>query len=284
MKRAPATTILLIAALTVFGASRVHATNGCILDAKGEYKDCQASCTEDFQVAKDACINKDHLCVEACRSDREDCTEATGLDAALQQCATTLHHAIQACNGDENCIEQAQVVGFECRLEANKAAAPALKACRTAFRGCVKVCPPGSGPVDDPKACKMTAKQTFAACQAQCKDDFQTVKDACHGKSHACVDGCRVDRDNCDVPVQAQLDAAVAACNATKTTAIQNCNAIFPPGSQALADCIFNAKVNAFLCREDAQEAAAPGFQACRQSFISCVQGCPASPSGAFLD
>jgi hypothetical protein len=260
----------------VFGTSRVHATNGCILDAKGEYKDCQASCTEDFQVAKDACINKDHLCVEACRSDREDCREATGIDAALQQCATTLHQAIQACNGDEMCIERAQVAGFECRLQANKAAAPALKACRTAFKACVNVCPPGSGPVDDPKACKIAAKATFATCEGDCKNTFQIEKDACHHKSHTCVDGCRINRENCDAPVQAQLDASVAACDATKTAAIQACN-----GDE---NCIFNAKVNAFLCREDAREVAAPGFQACGQSFISCVQGCPASPSGAFLD
>jgi hypothetical protein len=283
MKRVATTTTLLIAALTVFGTSRVHATSGCIKDAKGEYKDCLASCKEDFQVAKDACINKDHLCVEACRSDREDCHDATGIDQALKACATTLHNAVQACNGDEGCIEQAQVVGFECRLAANKAAAPALKVCRTNFKACVNVCPPGAGPVDDPKACKAAAKTTYGACQAQCKDDFQTEKDACHGKSHACVDGCRVTRDNCKQPVQDQEDAAMAACQASKQTAIQNCNSIFPPGTDR-DNCIFNAKVNAFLCREDAREAAAAGFQPCRSAFMSCVQGCPASPSGAFLD
>src|SRR5947199_4116703 len=34
--------------------------NPCIQDARGEFRDCKAGCVEDFQVAKDACLNRDH--------------------------------------------------------------------------------------------------------------------------------------------------------------------------------------------------------------------------------
>jgi hypothetical protein len=50
--------------------------------------------------------------------------------------------------------------------------------------------------------------------------------------------------------------------------------------------CIEQAEVAAFQCRDDARNAARPGFASCRAGFKSCVQACPPppSPSGAFLD
>jgi hypothetical protein len=84
-------------------------------------------------------------------------------------------------------------------------------------------------------------------------------------------------RQACDAPVQAGLDAAVAQCKATLQAAKAACNGD--------PHCIEQAEVVAFQCRDDARDAAKPGFAACRAGFKSCVQGCPpASPSGAFLN
>jgi hypothetical protein len=140
--------------------------------------------------------------------------------------------------------------------------------------------------VDDPKVCKVDAKAIYGTCKDNAKGDFQAEKDACHNKSHSCVDGCRTDRGTCTDPVDATRADAVAACNATKTSEIQTCHSLYPnpQDAPALADCIQNAKVKGFLCREDAREAAAPGLEGCRQDFRTCFQACPASPSAAFLD
>jgi hypothetical protein len=283
MKRA---TLLSAIGLVLGAGGWAVWANTCILDARGEFTDCQAACLEDFQIAKDACINKDHPCVEACRAEREDCITATGLQAALDACHTQTHKAILACNGDSNCIEQAQVVGFECRLAARTAAKPALKQCRVGFRTCVGACPAGTGtPAENPTACRLAARQDFLGCKATCRTTFQTEKDACLNRSHPCVDGCRTTRDSCDATVQGPLDQQITQCNATRDAAIANCKKIYADGSQAQADCIENAQVAAFSCREDAREAARPGFAQCQADFISCAQGCPpASPSGAFVD
>ncbi len=209
---------------------------------------------------------------------------SSGLPAALRACDTKTQEAIQNCHGDSQCIEQAQVVGFQCREDARTQAKPALKQCGVQFRECVAACPPGAGPVGNPATCLQQAKQNAVACLGTCRTNFLVEIDACHHKSHSCVDGCRATRTSCAAPIVAQLNAAIAACNATRDQQIQNCNQSFPPGSPGLADCIENAQVQAFMCREDAQEQAQPSLNQCQQNFVGCVQNCPASPSGAFLD
>src|SRR5262249_35142963 len=84
--------------------------------------------------------------------------------------------------------------------------------------------------------------------------------------------------------VQVPLDQQIAQCDATRDAALANCKHIYPDGSQSQADCIENAEVAAFSCREDAREASRPGFAQCQKDFVSCAQGCPASPSGAFTE
>ena len=180
--------------------------NPCIQDARGEFRDCKAGCVEDFQVAKDACLNRDHQCVEVCRAKREDCREATGIDQAFAACDATLASAKQDCRDRfpagsadrDRCIDQAQVVAFQCRDDAREQFGPALKRCRRQFRVCARACGPPEQP--DPAAvaqCKDTAKQSFRTCNANCLEDFQVAVDACLNRDHACVERCRADRDGC---------------------------------------------------------------------------------------
>jgi hypothetical protein len=267
------------------GQSWAGETGQCIKAASVEYKECKGVCKEDFQTAKDACINKDHVCVEACREERADCRDATGFDAAIDVCNDAQQDAIANCKqiyppdtaDRDQCIDNAQLAGFQCRDQVREDNKVELKACRTAFKACRGACPPGSGPADDPKQCRLDAKAEYKTCGAACREDFQIGKDACRNLDHDCVEACRADRDACKDPVQASLDAAVAQCKATKQAAIAACN-----GDDA---CIDQAQAVAFQCRDAAREAAKPGFEACRQAFKTCVQGCPAaSPSGAFVD
>ena len=258
--------------------------NPCIQDARGEFRDCKARCVEDFQIAKDACLNRDHQCVEVCRAKREDCREATGIDQAFAACDATLASAKQDCRNRfpegsadrDRCIDQAQIVAFQCRDDAREQFGPALKGCRRQFRACARACGPPEQP--DPVAvaqCKDTAKQNFRTCNANCLEDFQVAVDACLNRDHACVEQCRADRDGCRQPILDQLNSDIAACNARRDSDIQNCKNIFPDGSPEQEQCIDNAQVQAFECRDQARENARPGLESCRQAFRSCVQQCP---------
>lgn len=288
------TTITMVTTLALlFGAGAVHAKNPCIGDAKGQYKDCKADCKETFQVAKDACLDRDHDCVEVCRADREQCRIDSGFDGLLDACENAFAAARQQCKNTttagtpqrDACIDVAQVAAFQCRDNAREATKGKLKQCRRDFQACASACPPGAGPVEDPKLCKGDAKTAYKTCQEDCREDLQVQKDACRNLDHPCVEQCRAEREACKDLVRGPLGTAIAACNAERDLDVQACKNLYAAGSPERDQCIDAAQVEAFICRDDAREAALPGKQACRAQFRTCLEGCPsASPSGAFVE
>ena len=256
--------IFLLTALTAFAvvlvAPHSHAAGPCIDDAKRQFKDCKATCKEDFQVAKDACLNRDHDCVEVCRARRAECRDA--------------HPA--ATPARDQCIDQVQVIGFQCRDDAREAARPALRRCRRSFRVCAYGCAlPGTPDRAGVRQGKIDALATYVTCQTECVEDRQVAKDACLNRDHVCVERCRADRENCRQPILTELASDVAACNGTRDAAIQNCKDLFAEGTPDRDQCCDNAQVEAFQCRDQAREDAAPGLRTCRANFRTCVEGCP---------
>jgi hypothetical protein len=132
------------------------AFRACKLDAKDLMLRCVAGCREEFQLAKDTCLDRDHACVEACRAERTDCRAPilAVLDAALDVCATDRQAAIDTCRTlyaadtpeRDACIDQAQLAAFVCRDTAREEARPGLRACREAFVDCAEACPPPGSP------------------------------------------------------------------------------------------------------------------------------------------
>lgn len=285
MIRVPTRSLAVLAMLAlVSAAAPSQASDSCRDEAKQTYKDCGGACKEDYQAAKDSCLNRDHQCVEACRADRYDCMQATGLDDAINACNDTLAAARAQCRADhpagsperDACVDQAQVVAFQCRDSARETAKPAVKACRVAFLSCAKACPPASPSAPaDPRQCKLDAKTAYKTCTATCLEDFQLDKDACRHRDHACVEQCRADREVCRQPVVQQLENDIAACNATRDAAIANCKSLYGDGTPERDQCIDNAQVAAFECRDQAHENSQPGFATCRQNFKTCAQACP---------
>jgi len=255
----------------------------CIKAASSNYKECKGNCKEDFQIAKDACINKNHDCVEACREQRSECIDATGFADLIKACNATLETAIAGCKAQyppdsvsrDLCIDDAQVAAFVCRVGVRKSTKDALNDCRKGnpdlgiqgFRPCVQDCPAGDGPVVDPKQCRADAAQAYVACGSDCREEFQFAKDTCRNKDHDCVEACREGRQTCEQPIRDALDQAVAACKADKDAAVALCNGD--------PQCIMDALVVAFQCRDQARENAKPGLTTCRQGFKDCVTVCP---------
>ena len=278
------TTIAVLALLAP--AAAALAGNPCIGDARQQFLESQAQCREDLQVAKDGCLNRDHECVEVCRAERAVCVEASGVEAALEACNASTRAAKQTCR-DQNppdsreldqCIDQAQVVGFQCRDAAREAARPALDACPEAFGSCARACPPADPAIEipNPRQCRRDAKVAHKSCKATCRESLQFQKDVCRNRDHDCVEQCRTERDACRDPVEIDLETRVAQCRADRDAAVQNCRALFADGTVEQDQCIDNAQVAAFQCRDAAEEAVRPGFATCGDGFRTCAQACPA--------
>jgi hypothetical protein len=230
--------------------------------------------------------NRDHECVEVCRAKREECRLDSGIDAALDTCRDALRGAKATCRANnppdspelDQCIDQAQVVAFQCRRAARAAAKGALKICRQDFRQCARACPPPDPPSEtiDRKQCKLDAKGVYLACKkVDCREEYQFQKDVCRNRDHACVEDCRAERDACRQPIEDLLDANKAACNATRDQEIQNCENLYASGTPEREQCIANAQVTAFQCRDQARETAKPDLLGCRDDFRSCAEACP---------
>jgi hypothetical protein len=63
-----------------------------------------------------------------------------------------------------------------------------------------------------------------------------------------------------------------------RDAAIATCRQLYAEGTAERDQCIDNAQVDAFRCRDQANEDARPGLQACKQQFQACVQICPPPP------
>jgi hypothetical protein len=285
----------LHAALLVLLATATARGDVCIDGARAEHRDCRATCREDYQTAKDACVNRDHACVEVCRAERAECREATGFDAAIDACNDGRDAAVANCRAlypigpdRDLCIDEVQVDAFQCRDGVREAELPELLACRQEFRRCALGCPLVDPALltEDRRRCRVGARRGYVRCLLACREDFQLAKDACLNRDHACVEECREERHECRAPILAALEAEIAACNATRDDAIATCRSLHPPDSPELDACIDQAQVVAFRCRDEARERARPGLASCREGFRACVTACPpaGSPSAAFLD
>ena len=284
-------TLALAVAGIGFGHQMARA-NACLDDVKTAAGECKAGCREDYQLAKDTCSNRDHVCVESCRSDRQVCLQPTldQLAAAVGVCNATKSAAVAVCRANhpdgsvelDQCIDQAQVVAFLCRKVAHKAAKPGIGLCRSAFKSCVKTnCPPASVPDPaDVRACKDDARGLLDDCMDGCTEAKQLGKDTCLDRDHACVEICRSDRSVCRAPSEATRAAAVAVCKATRQAAFDNCRALYGPGTPERQTCFVQAQVAAFTCRDDARESVAAALRACSDTFQTCAGACP-PPSGS---
>ena len=127
-------------------------TPACVHAARNDLEECTIICKDAFLVAKDGCRNVNHECADACRDGREACVNPilSDLEACKGICNATLVADKKECRdtyagdptGLDSCIDGAQVKGFICRDSCRGKVAEELKACRTAFRKCIKACPP----------------------------------------------------------------------------------------------------------------------------------------------
>ena len=128
--------------------------------------------------------------------------------------------------------------------------------------------------IDPAKQCRKDARNDRHDCIAVCQDNYQAAAALC---GTPCVQQCGVDRKACRGPVDDQLRADIKACNTALSDAVRLCR------QQEQADpdnfdkdaCIDAAQITAFICRDDAREAAFPAMNLCRETYHACVRACP---------
>jgi hypothetical protein len=246
----------VLATLVLAPEVKAEGAGPCKREAKQGYWESKGDCKEAYQLAKDTCFARDHECVEDCRQVRHVCREpgVSQRDAAIDACNVTL---------------------------AGEDVGPELRACRRAFKSCIRTqCPP-EVPVDrnTARACKLDAKDIYKACKQDCREEYQLAKDTCLNRDHECVEGCRATRQACRQPIVDVRDAAIDACNAARAAAIDICRDIYDPQTPQRDACVDQAQIDAFKCRDDAREVARPDLEVCRAGFVTCAQACP-PPAG----
>ncbi len=125
--------------------------------------------------------------------------------------------------------------------------------------------------------CLSEAKRDYRDCTADCKEAFQTAKDACLNRDHACVEVCRADRSQCRLDTG--FDAAIEACNDLLEARRIRCRQDNLPGEER-DRCIDLAQIEAFQCRDAARELAKPLLKQCRKAFRACARACGPAAAG----
>jgi len=126
------------------------------------------------------------------------------------------------------------------------------------------------------RPCKTEAKREYRECKGECKEAYRFAKDMCFKIDDPCVDDCQLARHQCATPIRDARDAAIAVCDAALAGDKAACRATFGDGTPERDQCIDDAQLVAFICRDNAREAARPALKACRADFKDCVRAsCP---------
>jgi hypothetical protein len=76
-----------------------------------------------------------------------------------------------------------------------------------------------------------------------------------------------------------ELTDCKAGCFATLSAARDNCRSLYATGTKELDQCIDQAQVVAFSCRDQCREDVRPALAECRNTFRSCITLCPTPES-----
>mgnify|MGYP005833400481 CR=1 FL=1 len=124
--------------------------------------------------------------------------------------------------------------------------------------------------------CVQDAQDEYKECIAVCRETMQVSKDLCRNVDHECAETCRQAYIDCIGPYIEALEACKDDCDAQREQDVQACRDEFGGNPAALDDCIDQAQVQAFMCRDRCREQTQirARLTQCRQALRSCIQGC----------
>jgi len=126
--------------------------------------------------------------------------------------------------------------------------------------------------------CKDDAREERLLCKMECVESYHVAKDDCRDVDHGCAEACRAARRVClDLPLDG-LAACKDSCKVTKDAAIASCRETYDADTQAAAldECIDDAQVVSFMCRDECREAInRDEVRTCRKAYRACIRTCP---------
>jgi len=143
--------------------------------------------------------------------------------------------------------------------------------------------------------CVQNAKATYRSCVSQCKADFVDARLTCRNVQPACGVACLAGRQACidnvdnilqsgqlpDGSTLANCTGGTDQCKANFRAAKQACGAPCQPSDTQCIECVDNAQVTDFECRDTCRDSWRTNptviamQQSCRDSFRACIQQCP---------
>ncbi|HLY37970.1 MAG TPA: hypothetical protein VKU61_08040 [Candidatus Binatia bacterium] len=148
-------------------------------------------------------------------------------------------------------------------------------------------------------ACFHDARANFASCVSQCRSDFVAAKLTCRNVDPACGAACLAGRaqcrDNVDEILQtgqvpgggtlANCSGGTDQCKATLQAAKQACGAPCQASDTQCNECVDNAQVAAFECRDACRDSWRTNptviamLASCQSAFRACIANCPPAPT-----
>ncbi len=125
--------------------------------------------------------------------------------------------------------------------------------------------------------CVQDAQEDYKDCIAVCREFMQVDKDLCRNVNHACAETCRDQYRGCVSPHLEALEACKNLCDQQRQEAVQVCREQHQEDQASLDDCVDQAQVEAFMCRDQCREQTQIRTRLieCRQQLRSCIQACP---------
>ena len=133
--------------------------------------------------------------------------------------------------------------------------------------------------------CVQDARAEMLQCKSTCQDNFVVAKDMCRNVDHSCADACRAGRDACVAGPLGALQSCIDGCDTTLYGAKTDCRNQFgqngtTPDPAQLDQCIDNAQITAFTCRDGCRENLdKKALKQCRITFQACIRACPPPPA-----
>jgi hypothetical protein len=127
------------------------------------------------------------------------------------------------------------------------------------------------------RECIQAERDDYKLCKQTCREEFRAEKILCWGGDDDCSEACRLALTACLEAPLSQLDGCRATCRTTLQEAKQACRDQYPEDPDGLAQCITNARLDAFWCRERCREGVYDALKACRQAAKACIDDCIAA-------
>lgn len=137
------------------------------------------------------------------------------------------------------------------------------------------VAPAAARAIECSAPCIQAARGEYRECLTIAGTTRAAQKNTCLDRDLACVQACESRREDCDEATG--LAPGFVACTDQLQAEVQRCRNDFAARATKREQCIDQARVSGFQCRNAVRRSAGPARKACTAEFEVCADGCGAA-------